>query len=233
MGGLSLHIRPIDIAEIPKNASLYEVTISDITPVIGQIITDMLDTSWINKMDIIDRKAYEAKAIPTIDKIVNNIFKKINNEVTEDAGEYLISFVAQYSLESECEHKRIVLAEVFGKRVSGNSGFDFHTECSQNVLSFGEAKYSSNNNPYDNAINQINTFIKDKKDDQDLSDLRHFVSKESLKNYTDNGKKAYIAAFSLNAVNKISIFKKVLDHKDFKKLLKYHHVYVFGIVTNA
>lgn len=227
------YINEVDIVtESECRIIVVDVIINEIEPVISSMIQEISNTSWITDMDAYDQKAYEAKAKPTVDKIVNKVLNKSEDCVDSDSGEYIISCSAQYVLEEKYDHTRIVLAELFGKRVSGNSGFDFHSESDVKLLLFGEAKFSSSGNPYTNALNQIVEFIEDKKDDQDLSDLRHFASTEAMESYMQKNK-GYIAAFSLNAINSEEIYEKVVELDSFKELTRYKELYVLGIKIDA
>ncbi|ENM5728929.1 hypothetical protein AB7D55_000645, partial [Vibrio mimicus] len=139
---------------------------------------DMLNTgSWLEKLDPVAKFSYEARAEKTIDKLVKSILSEIKNEVTEEFGEYLVSVSAQDALELAFSHIKIPLAEMLKEKIMGNPGFDFHTETSENLLAFGEAKYSGSVNPYKESLEQIRRFINEKKDNAELVDLQNFISK--------------------------------------------------------
>ncbi|MBM5783225.1 MAG: hypothetical protein FJ368_07405, partial [Pelagibacterales bacterium] len=170
-----------------------------------EMITSISNKSWIDKMDIVPQASYRARAEPTIEKLVNGILKKITNEVTADFGEYMISHSAQLALE-EKSHIKFPLSELLKGRISGNEGFDFHTESTSQHIIFGEAKYCNNTTPRAAALGQIIKFIGEKKDDADLDILRNFATQDACKKAA-LGKKGYVAAFSLNAKNRQTIFK--------------------------
>lgn len=212
------------------NCSVFciHVKIKNIDKKIRNLIDSISDTSWVNKLQHADKAAYETRADRTIKKIVNDIFKKISNPITDDCGEYLVSMTAANSLESELNHKKLPLAELWKEKMTGNPGFDFHTESNSNLISFGEAKYSGVINPYTKAINQIKKFIDVKKDIAELSDLKNFTSKKAIDN-TIVHRKAYAAAFSVNGTDYKSIFDKILKSKNIDQLLDYPELYLIGI----
>lgn len=140
----------------------------------------------------------------------------------------MISLSAQDALESTLQHRKVPLAEIFKERLTGNSGFDFHTESHSNMVAFGEAKYSGSINPYSNALVQIVDFISDEKDVIELTDLSKFVSDGAIDNAI-RGEKAYIAAFSINAAKPGRIFTNILKSKYIKDLLSYPELYLIGV----
>lgn len=208
------------------------VKIHDIGIRAKEMIAILSDKSWINELDIIPRKSYEARAERTIDKLINDILNKVVSTVTAEFGEFLISSTAQDSLEIKYSHTKVPLAELLKEKVTGNPGFDFHTESHTNLIAFGEAKYSGSINPYRNAMEQIADFITLKKDDAELVDLQYFVSDESIENIKKD-KKAFIAAFSINSQNPIDIFSNALSSTYIDDLLAYDELYLIGIEIDA
>lgn len=60
-------------------------------------------------------------------------------------SEHMVSMNAQRTLKAKLGHTPITLSEIWGKKKSGNPGFDFHTYDEKNdLVTFGEAKYNSN-----------------------------------------------------------------------------------------
>lgn len=206
---------------------IIHVIIDNLPSCAKTMIDNISDESWIAKLSPANQIAYEARARRTIDKLVRDIFMKIDNEVTANFGEYMISMTAQSTLETEKAHKKLPLAELFKEKVTSNPGFDFHTESHTTLLAFGEAKYSSRSNPYKNALTQINCFITLKKDLAELADLQHFASSQSIVN-ASLGKKAYIAAFSLNNPSTM-IFDKILESPHITPLLSFPELYLIGV----
>ncbi|GDX36775.1 hypothetical protein LBMAG18_12860 [Alphaproteobacteria bacterium] len=192
-----------------------------------EMISIISDTSWINKLGPIPKKTFEATSARTISKLVNDILLKVVNEVTADFGEYLISHSAQLALERN-SHTKFPLAELLKDRVSGNGGFDFHTESQTQHIMFGEAKYSATYTPKKEAIEQIERFVREKKDDAELLILNNFASETAMGKAVD-GKKGYVAAFSLNGSDAKKIFQDALNSEVLKKLLVHQELYLIGI----
>ncbi|MDD2871055.1 MAG: hypothetical protein PHS49_03615 [Candidatus Gracilibacteria bacterium] len=222
----------IDITNYGKVSTgkifIIHVRVNDIKGIANEMITDIMDKSWINNLDIIDRASYNVRMVPTVNKLVNNIFQKVENDVTKDFGEYLISHSAGNALNKLHSHIVIPLAELRKEQISGNPGFDFHTETLSQLISFGESKYRSRGNSYKEALEQIVSFITDNKDMKELSDLRKFVSENATLNAV-NGKKSYVAAFSINGTNYDSIFDNIMNSNYIDSLLCSPEVYLIGV----
>lgn len=216
--------------EIESDCEVHciHVQIIDVKGRANEMITSISDDSWISKLSSIRQKTFKARAQRTIEKLVNDILKKVDNTITEEFGEFLISDTAQLSLEKGHLHTKVPLAELLKEKVTGNPGFDFHTESSNNLIMFGEAKYSGNSTPRARAINQIADFIELEKDNAELIILENFVSKEAINN-ADDDKKGYAAAFSLNSDNPELIFKNALKSDAIDRLLRFPELYLIAI----
>ncbi len=208
------------------------IKIKDISTRAKEMIDTLADTSWINKLEFIPRTSYQARAERTIDKLINDILMKVTNTVSSEFGEFLVSVTAQDTLEIKYNHTKVPLAELLKEKVTGNPGFDFHTESHTNLIAFGEAKYSGVTNKYNTAIKQIKEFIELKKDDAEVVDLQHFVSKDTIRNF-ELSKKAFIAAFSINDENPSDVIEKALNSKYIDHLLIHDEVYIIGIEIDA
>jgi hypothetical protein len=210
------------------NVYCIHVKVKDINASAKTIIKTITDISWISKLSTIPQITFEATSKRTILKLVNGILRKVKGTVTEDFGEYLISFTAQNSLETVHSHIKLPLAELLKEKVSGNPGFDYHTESHLNNIIFGEAKYSGTETPRADALDQISKFIDLQKDDAELNTIQYFVSKTAITNYTSN-KKGYVAAFSLNSENVNLIFRNALQSEVIDKLICYPELYIIAI----
>lgn len=204
------------------------VKIHDIEKRAKDIIQSISNDSWIKDLGVVEQLSYAARAKKTIEKLVTEIFEKVENTVTVEFGEYLVSESAKDSLINHLKHTHIPLAEMWKEKKTGNPGFDFHTESSTNLISFGEAKYSSNSNPHTVAINQIVGFINDGKDTMELVDLKNFTTPEAIENAV-MGARAYIAAFSVNGQQYDRIFKTAIESDGFDKLLGFPELYIIGV----
>lgn len=207
--------------------SIY-VQINDVQSRAKEMIETISNKSWITALSAVDRVSYAARAQKTVSKLVDDIFSKVSSAVTTEFGEYVISMSAQDALQDKAGHTKVPLAELFKERLSGNSGFDFHTESETNLIAYGEAKYSGNTNPYRAALTQIARFIRDEKDVAELADLSRFVS-EVAQEAALEGRKAYVAAFSLNADNPEAIFSSIIKTEYMLPLLCYPELYLIGV----
>lgn len=208
------------------------IDITDLELRIKQMLAVALDTSWLLPLDIIDRMGYEARSKKTIYKITNEILNNIETEISEDFGEYMVSDVAQTALKEHLSHIRLPLAEFIKEKISGNPGFDFHTESPEALVAFGEAKYSGVKNAHGRALKQINEFIQYEKDIQELPDIRRFVTEAAIKNAAA-GRKAYSAAFSIVTNDVNAIMDNAVNSTHMNTLLAYEAVYLIGVKVSA
>lgn len=190
------------------------------------------DDSWINRLGAVEKVSYEARAERTITKIVDEILLKVDSKVNEEFGEFMISSSAQTVLEETYSHKKVPLAELLKEKITGNPGFDFHSESETELIAFGEAKYSGIRNTASIAMNQISRFILLKKDLAELVDLKNFTTEKAINNALA-GEKAYVAAFSINARKPKLIFENAIKSDAIKPLLKYPELYLIGIELDA
>jgi len=204
------------------------VRISDVSTHANELITIISDTSWIEQLGVVKKTSFSARAERTIRKLVDDIFRKVDDTISTEFGEYMISVAAQRTLEGSFTHQRVPLAELLKEKVSGNPGFDFHTESASKLIAFGEAKYSGTTNPYRKALEQISVFITLRKDEADLLILDSFVSDQAVNNAAA-GKKAFVAAFSINGDSPETIISNALSSDAIDALLKYPELYVIGI----
>ena len=193
-----------------------------------EMIDTISSTSWINQLSVVDQASYAARAERTIEKLVNEIFMKVSSSVSTEFGEYMVSMTAQDVLEEHASHTAIPLAELFKEKLSGNPGFDFHTETPTSFIAFGEAKYSGRTTPYEKALVQIKDFIVLKKDIAELADLKRFCSEQAANNVL-NDQKAFVAAFSLNVKKPSAMFSKILAGSEIIPLFEYPELYLIGV----
>ena len=205
------------------------VKIADIKKRAQIIKDDFLDLSWINKLDIATQTSYEKRANDTISKLIKDVLDKVENNITEQFGEILVSTSAKDTLCTHYNHKKIPLAELWKEKTSGNPGFDFHTETPTALIAFGEAKYKNSSNAYGSALKQIDSFIEKEKDLKELSDLKNFVSKQAIANISGLKLKAFIAAFSLYNNNDDLNIKHIMRNKYVEKLLHHSELYIIGV----
>lgn len=207
------------------------VEINDIEERAEAMINTVVDTTWMNDMDIISQAAFEACADRTIQKFKSQILEEVTDEMNTEFGEIMISDTAQCVLVSEANHSKLPLADLFKERVSGNGGFDFHTVSSDENIIYGEAKYSGVTSRYTDAICQINDFINDKKDIAELNVLRQFVSDRASIRAIE-GNKGYTAAFSLVCTDKAKVMENAVYSSNLRDLYVYEEIYLIGVEVN-
>lgn len=206
----------------------FHIKLVDISAAAADMEKQILDTSWVNKISVGVKKSFMDRAKETIDHLVKCINDSRIDLVTEEFGEYLVSYSAQCCLEKNDNHTKIPLAEIFKDRKCGNSGYDFHTECPQKRIIFGEAKYDTNTSSYRKAFEQISDFIIKDKASREYPDVMHFISDEGNDNY-QNDVKGYAAAFSLVAKNPDRIKRNLIRHESFKNLCNCKVLYIIGV----
>lgn len=204
------------------------IKISNIDRRAEAMIEMISDTSWIEPLAATKKATFRATSKRTITELVKKIQGRVENDkLTENFGEYLVSDTALETLEQIYKHARVPLAELLKERITGNPGFDFHSECEVNLISFGEAKYSGKSSPYNRALKQIKDFVEMEKDTAELIVVENFVSKTAIDRCL-NGEKAYTAAFSLTGDPK-QMFKNAIENKHLKKLLVHCELYLIGV----
>ena len=209
------------------------VKIKNLRNKVPQIIDEISNASWIQKLDEVPRLSYSIRAKNSIKDITRKILKETDSPLNVDFGQYLISYTGQTSLKEKHNHIKLPLAELFKEKSTGNPGFDFHTESTTELIAFGEAKYSSRGNTHKQAIEQINEFIIKEKDTAELIDLQNFASSKAINN-AKNNKKAYVAAFSINSKAPDAILKKILSSQIIDNIIdNYPELYLIGIMIDA
>lgn len=206
------------------------IEIEDVTVTLSEILKTIMSLSWLKNFDAdYLAKSYEQRAQITINDIASKFAACDNGKLTKDAGEYVVSELAREIIVSELGYLDIPLAEFLGKKISGNPGFDFHSQnTNTETIIFGEAKYVSSHSAYPRALEQINEFIDDKKDLADIADLRDFCTPAALSR-ASNGFKGFAAAFSAKSTSSDSIIKSIKARSDFCELLKYDEVILVAV----
>lgn len=216
----------------PCLVHVLHIRIKDLDARAEEMLSAIQDTSWILPLDAVGQISFKAMSQRTIKKLVRLIVERSKTDLTAEFGEYLISESAQSVLSLHLAHKKVPLAELLKEKVSGNPGFDFHTESVAELIAFGEAKYSGSENPYTKALEQIGEFIDLEKDSAELIMLKNFVSEKAVKNYV-SGHKAYVAAFSINSASPRKILSNAVAHALVDPLLSHKELYIVGVEIDA
>lgn len=215
----------------PTKVFFYRIDPEDVTQTLEDILRSIMNKSWLSKFDKnYARMAFESRAQKTIEDIKNKFGECANDRVTSEAGEYVVSELARKTIVSQLNYLDIPLAELLGKKCSGNPGFDFHSQnINDNVIIFGEAKYKSNETASSVALAQIADFVRAKKDIEDLPDLEDFCSELALQNVSDKGIKGFAAAFSAKKTSTDRIIKNITKREDFKYLVKFKEMILVAV----
>ena len=206
-----------------KNIWFVRVQPSDLSATIADILTILADNSWLAKLDEeMLRMSFASRA----NKTYQDLVVKFNNTTCptfkSTTGEYIVSVLAQQALEREFTHSRVPLMELIGVQRSQNPGFDFYTECSQNLLHCGEAKYITGANAYGSSLGQIDEFLNDNKHIDDFATISPFVSQQSATRLL-NGEIGLAAAFSTTGIQTDRIIANIERNADFQKLVNTHN----------
>lgn len=214
----------------PAKVQFFRVDPEDISTTLNIILSTLTDLSWITKFDQdYEKSAFNSRAKKTIDDIKKKFQLCIDDNITREAGEYVVSELARETIVNQLKYLDIPLAELIGKKRSGNPGFDFHSQNSiTETIIFGEAKYNSQTTSHSMALKQIVKFINDNKDIEDLLDIKHFCTSLAL-DRANNGQKGFAAAFSSKNAETNKIIEQITKNTHFNSLLNYEEMILVAI----
>lgn len=214
----------------PAKVQFIRIDPEDVSATLAEILQVLMNMSWLNSFDEeYERAGYESRAQKTIVDIKKKFNACADDKVTKDAGEYVVSEVAREAIVSQLSYLSVPLAELLGKKKSGNHGFDFHTaNITTDTIIFGEAKYLSHASAYSSALLQIEEFINEQKDIEDLPDLKPFCASNAL-NRAKRGQKGFAAAFSAKSTSSDKLINKIKARLDFKSLLCYEEIILVAV----
>lgn len=189
------------------NVKICFVKVTKLDDFATRISELVLDTSWMIGLDHGVRRAYDTTVRETVEALVK-VFKDTSAAglIGTEFGETMVSIGSARALEKIFDHKRIPLAELWKPQVKQNEGFDFHTLCTDEIINFGEAKYSGTSSPHGLAINQADGFLAAEKHLRDRIHLINLVSQPAI-DQLDNDQYGVVAAFSVNANNPLTVLK--------------------------
>ena len=140
-----------------NRAYFLRVQPDDLKVTLSQIFYVLSDLSWISNFDEdYIRESFQERAKATLADIYAKITTSSTDEVSSDAGEYVVSELAREAIVDKLGYLDIPLAELYNKKKSGNPGFDFHSQSLDEVIIFGEAKYLDDRNAYAKHCKLIN-----------------------------------------------------------------------------
>ena len=188
-----------------NRAYFLRVQPDDLKVTLSQIFYVLSDLSWISSFDEdYIRESFQERAKATLADIYAKITTSSTDEVSSDAGEYVVSELAREAIVDKLGYLDIPLAELYNKKKSGNPGFDFHSQSLDEVIIFGEAKYL------------------------DLADLRDFCSQNALSSVS-KGMKGFAVAFSAKSTPSDTLASNIIKNKDFISLLQYQEIIIVAV----
>lgn len=213
-----------------KNITFMRIDPENLQDTLSQIMGSLMNLSWLSRFDEDYLKnSFKKRAEETIADIKKKFEDCSDDNVTKEAGEYVVSELARESLVRHMSYLHIPLAELLGMKISGNPGFDFHSQNNTtNTVIFGEAKYNSRQSAYATAVSQVSKFIEDCKDVKQLAELRDFCSSEALTRAND-GFKGFAIAFSAKSTASTSLIDSVIKHQEFIKLLPFEEIVIVAV----
>lgn len=214
----------------PVKVQFFRIDPEDVSSTLADILRVLMDLSWLSKFDQnYEKKAFTSRAQKTIEDIKTKFDQCIDDNITKDAGEYVVSELARETLIGQLDYLDIPLDELVGKKRSGNPGFDFHSQNKiTDTIIFGEAKYIATTTAYSSALPQIVKFIEDGKDVEDLPELKPFCTSSALQRAAD-GIKGFAAAFSAKSTCTDRIIENIANRGDFKHLLRYEEIILVAV----
>lgn len=218
-----------EIVKISNKVTFARVEPEDLSKTLLEIIKVISDLSWIKKFDEdFLQESFESRALPTVNDIRIKLENSDGDKITSEAGEYVVSELSREVLYSELKYSNIPLSELYSKQISGNPGFDFHSENMSDIILFGEAKYLNDRNAYGTGLKQIVEFVRDKKDIKDLADLRDFCSPQALKN-AQLGIKGYAIGFAAKGTDTKNLIINIQNNVNYQIIEKYSEVVLVAV----
>lgn len=212
-----------------SNIRFIRIDPENLSVTIKDIIASFSDMSWISKFDEeYVKKSFSKRAEASAQYLADKMKKGVEDGVTKDTGEYVVSELARQALVNELKYLDIPLAELFKEQISGNPGFDFYSANLEQIIIFGEAKYNSRQNAYGKGMEQVNRFIVEEQDISDLNDIDKFFEDSSLSKAA-SGEKAYAVAFAAKATKSEDIVKGIVSNKYYSNLATYKEVIYLAV----
>lgn len=201
----------------------------DLSLTIRDIIKSFSDLSWISGFDKpYIRNSFFKHANDSAIYLAEKLEKDIDDGITKDTGEYVVSELARQALVNQMKYSDIPLAEIFKEQVTGNPGFDFYSVNKNKNIIFGEAKYNTRQNAYGIGMEQVDRFIREEQDISDLTDIDKFFEYESLE-MANNGEKAYAVAFAAKKTNTDKIINGIMNNDHYLNLAKNKEVLYLAV----
>lgn len=210
----------------PKSM-LIRIEPADLHITLREIYVSISDLCWISKLPHVSRAfvtSIQSRSQKTVARIEEDLKLNPDSSLASSAGEYIVSELAHSTIVNDLNYLDIPLPELFKEKIKGNPGFDFYSvNPDTEILLFGEAKYKAKVNAYDAAFEQIDRFVVNGKDIDELASLEHFCSETTQEKVVD-GIKGYIAAFSSTSMSDEVLVAHIEKDKHYQKILHYEQV---------
>lgn len=206
------------------------VKVNNTNLIANELVNSVLDTSWISSLDAGTQRSYNVTAKETAAALVE-IFNEVlaGGPLGSEFGEVMVSIGSSRALSQVLQHISLPIAELWKPQLKQNEGFDFHTTCTENLINFGEAKFSASINPHGNAIHQAEKFITQEKHFRDRVHLKSLCHEDAITNL-DNEKYGVIAAFSINSDDpKIIMNNAIASVKKIELSSRVKFIYLVGV----
>ncbi|WP_433831337.1 hypothetical protein [Flavobacterium anhuiense] len=221
-----------------ENIFICHVEIADLEKIALELSTTIMNNAWIFDLDLRSRRAYQTTAEKTAEALIK-VFETTTTEddkVASEFGELMVSMGSSKALQVVFGHRCLPIAELWKPKLAQNEGFDFHTVCTNEIINFGEAKFSGSSSPYggntgesSGAGGQADGFIHAKKHLMDGVHLGSLAGEKAAENL-DKDLFGVILAFSINAVNPMLVFQNVLSNSNAYENLKLaENIYIVGV----
>ena len=129
-----------------NRAYFLRVQPDDLKDTLSQIFYVLSNLSWISNFDEdYIRESFQERAKATLADIYAKITTSSTDEVSSDAGEYVVSELAREAIVDKLGYLDIPLAELYNKKKSGNPGFDFHSQSLDNLTDSEVQRLSDTN----------------------------------------------------------------------------------------
>lgn len=212
------------------NAFFLRVDPEDLSVALVDILEELANFSWLNKFDKVAlRKSMETNARKTCEALKRKFYDANQEPVINEAGEYIVSVYSKRGIVEHLGHSDIPLAELLGRKKTGNPGFDFFTEETQlHLITCGEAKYLHGKNAYSSSLSQINQFVQEEKHISDVVVINGLVDDTSL-DHLVSGNFGVCAAFSSTSIETEKLVEHICTNVDFEKCLEYDYVVLVAV----
>ncbi|MDD4000294.1 MAG: hypothetical protein PHX62_05315 [Bacilli bacterium] len=205
-----------------KDVTFIRVIPDNLHETIKEILSCLADLSWLSKISSEPvKESFKLNANKTVKALENSFLNSEDeSQAKRRAGEYIVSVLSKNAIQSVELHVDMPLMELIGRKVKGNSGFDFYTEKNNPIclLFCGEAKYENGKNAFPSSLSQIEDFIEQKKHVSDLHLLEHFADEKSLNNIVSDIYGISSAFSTTQTIASSVIIERIKENQNFKRL---------------